>query len=244
VRIGVKPGQVGLSVQELRRSWREAEDAGFESVWTFDHLTRVDGGPSYEATALLASMAEVTRNARIGCLVLATGTRRIETLAATLATIDALSNGRLEVGLGAASSFAKLDFEALGIPYARWPDRIATYRSAVDRLTELTGPDSPLGSVPVQSPLPLVLGGASQAIRDLAIERRLAWNSSSDSVEEFRRLMAGQPDPQAQIFVGRTPSIEEAVAAYREAGATRLVLVMTPPIGPGDITALARRAGL
>lgn len=244
MRIGIKPGQVGLSVQELRRSWREAEDAGFESLWTFDHLTRVDGGPSYEATALLAAMAEVTREVRIGCLVLANGTRRIETLAATLATIDALSNGRLEVGLGAASSFAKLDFEALGIEYAPWPDRIAAYRAALDRLTELTSPGSPLGSFPVQSPLPLILGGASRAIRDLAIERGLAWNSSSDSVEEFVRLKAGQPDPQAQIFVGRTPSIEDAVAAYREAGATRLVLVMTPPIEPGDITALARRAGL
>ena len=240
----MKPGQVGLSVGELRRSWREAEEAGFESVWTFDHLTRVDGGPSYEATALLASMAEVTDRVRIGCLVLATGSRRVETLAATMSTIDALSEGRLEVGLGAASSFAKLDFEALGIPYAPWPDRISTYRSAVDRLLELTGPDSPLGSVPVQSPLPLILGGASKAVRNMAIERQLAWNSSSDSVEEFRKLMSGQSDPQAQIFVRRTPSIEDAVAAYREAGATRLVLVMTPPIERGDITTLAHRAGL
>jgi alkanesulfonate monooxygenase SsuD/methylene tetrahydromethanopterin reductase-like flavin-dependent oxidoreductase (luciferase family) len=244
MRIGVKPGQAGLSVDELRRSWQEAEDAGIESVWTFDHLTRVDGGPSYEATALLAAMAESTRRVRIGCLVLANGTRRIETLAATLATIDALSDGRLEVGLGAASSFAKLDFEALGIDYAPWPVRIAAYRSAVDRLTELTGPGSPLGALPVQSPLPLILGGASQAVRDLAIERGLAWNSSSDSVEEFRELMVGQPDLQAQIFVGRTLSIAEAVSAYRDAGATRLVLVMTPPVAPGDITMLARQAGL
>ena len=244
MRIGVKPGQVGLSVDELRRSWREAEDAGFESVWTFDHLTHVDGGPSYEATALLASMAEVTRHVRIGCLVLANGTRRIETLAATLATIDALSGGRLEVGLGAASSYAKLDFDALDIDYAPWPVRIAAYRSSVDRLTELIGPSSPLGARPVQSPLPLILGGASRAIRDLAIERGLAWNSSSDSVEDFRDLKAGQSDAQAQIFVRRTPSIGEAVSAYREAGATRLVLVMTAPIVPGDIIALGREAGL
>jgi alkanesulfonate monooxygenase SsuD/methylene tetrahydromethanopterin reductase-like flavin-dependent oxidoreductase (luciferase family) len=189
-------------------------------------------------------MAEVTRQVRIGCLVLANGTRRIETLAATLATIDALSDGRLEVGLGAASSFAKLDFDALDIDYAPWSVRLTAYRSAVDRLAELTGPGSPLGARPVQSPLPIILGGASRAIRDLAIERRLAWNSSSDSVEEFRELKVGQLDPQAQIFVRRTPSIAEAVSAYRDAGATRLVLVMTPPIMSGDITALAGQAGL
>jgi alkanesulfonate monooxygenase SsuD/methylene tetrahydromethanopterin reductase-like flavin-dependent oxidoreductase (luciferase family) len=45
MRIGVKPGQLGLSIAELRRCWQEAEDAGFESVWTFDHLTSVDGQP-------------------------------------------------------------------------------------------------------------------------------------------------------------------------------------------------------
>jgi alkanesulfonate monooxygenase SsuD/methylene tetrahydromethanopterin reductase-like flavin-dependent oxidoreductase (luciferase family) len=45
MRMGVKPGQIGLSVEELRRCWREAEEAGFESVWTFDHLTRVDAQP-------------------------------------------------------------------------------------------------------------------------------------------------------------------------------------------------------
>ena len=244
MRIGVKPGQVGLSVDELRRSWREAEDAGFESVWTFDHLTVVNGQPSYEATALLAAMAEVTKRVRMGCLVLANGSRRVETLAASLATIDALSGGRLEVGIGAASDFAKLDFDALGLEFGAWPQRLAAYRAAVDRLTELTSPGSPLGGRPVQSPLPLILGGASRPIRELAIERGLAWNSSSGSVEEFRGLMAGQPDPQAQIFAGRTPSIPDAVAAYREAGATRLVLVLVAPIDPGDITALAREAGL
>ena len=87
--------EVGL-LKLVSRTQREAEAAGFESVWTFDHLTRVDGKPMYEATALLAAMAELTQRVRIGCLVLANGTRRIETLAAALATIDALSGGRLE----------------------------------------------------------------------------------------------------------------------------------------------------
>lgn len=244
MRIGVKPGQIGLSIPELRRCWQEAEEAGFESVWTFDHLTRTGGQTVYEATALLAALAELTERVRIGCLVLAIGTRQVETLAATLATIDALSGGRLEVGLGAASSFARLDFEALGIPYAPWPERVSRFAAAVDRLIELTGPEAPLGARPVQSPLPLILGGASRQIRDLAILRQLSWNLSTDSVEQFDRLKIGQLDPQAQIFVARTPSPADAVERFRQAGASRLVLVLEPPIEPGAIAELARSAGL
>jgi len=244
MRIGVKPGQIGLSISQLRRCWQEAEEAGFESVWTFDHLTRVGDQPVYETTALLAAMAEVTERVRIGCLVLANGTRLVETLAATLATIDSLSDGRLEIGLGAASSFARQDFEALDIPYPRWPERVSRLTAAVDRLIELTGPESPLGARPVQSPLPLILGGSSRQIRDLAITRRLSWNLSTDSVEQFDRLKIGQPDPQAQIFAARTPSVADAVEQFRQAGASRLVLVLVPPIEPGAMARLAQAAGL
>lgn len=244
MRIGVKPGQLGLSISQLRRCWQEAEDAGFESVWTFDHLTRAGGQTMYEATALLAAMAEVTERVRIGCLAVANGTRRVETLAATLSTIDALSEGRLEVGLGAASGFARLDFEALDIPYASWPERLSRFAAAIDRLIELTGPGSALGARPVQSPLPFILGGASARIRELAISRQLSWNLSTDSVEQFARLKVGQPDPQAQIFVGRTASVPDAVEHFRVAGASRLVLVLEPPIDRGRIAELARTVGL
>lgn len=244
MRIGVKPGQISLTIDELRRSWREAEDAGFESVWTFDHLTSREGEPIYEATALLAAMSEVTSRVRIGCLVLSHGTRRVESLAATLATIDALSGGRLEVGLGMASTFAKMDFDALGIRFPRWSDRTPHFVSAVDRLIELTSEGSPLGARPVQSPIPLILGGRSRALREAAIARRLSWNLSGGSVEEFTELKAGQHDPQAQIFLKSTPSVGEAVAQFEAAGATRLVLVMEPPIEPGAVSRLAREAGL
>ena len=241
MRIGVKPGQIGLTVGELRRSWAEAEEAGFESVWTFDHLT---GPLCYEAVTLLAALAVETRRPRIGCLVLANGTRQVETLAAQLATVDALSEGRLEVGIGSSSSFAKQDFEALGIPYGSWEERVAAFERAVDRLIELTGPESPLGARPVQAPLPLILGGGSEAVRGMAIERGLTWNLSASSANEFVRLKAGQSDPQAQVFLRTVASVPETVAQYRDAGATRLVFVLEPPIQPGDITRLAREAGL
>lgn len=244
MRIGVKPGQIGLTIDELRRCWREAEEAGFESLWTFDHLTSRADEPIYEATALLAAMAESTSRLRIGCLALSNGTRRVETLAATLATIDALSGGRLEIGLGMASMFAKMDFDLLGIRFPRWSDRAVQFLDSVDRLVELTSPGSPLGARPIQSPIPLILGGRSRAIREAAIARGLSWNLSGGSVEEFIELKDAQPDPQGQVFLKSTPSVSDTVAAFAEAGATRLVLVMEPPIRPGDVTQLARDAGL
>jgi alkanesulfonate monooxygenase SsuD/methylene tetrahydromethanopterin reductase-like flavin-dependent oxidoreductase (luciferase family) len=241
MRIGVKPGQIGLGIDELKQLWQVAEDVGFESVWTFDHLT---GRLSYEGVTLLAALAVVSRRVRIGCLVLANGTRRVETLAAQLATVDALSGGRLEVGLGVASQFAKQDFEALGLPFAGWNDRLRSFREAVDRLTELTSPTSPLGSRPVQSPLPLILGGKSGPVRQLARERRLSWNLSTASAGEFRSLKEGQIDPQAQVFLRTVRSVPDTVAQFREAGATRLVFVLEPPIAPGAIERLAHEAGL
>ncbi|MCZ7567091.1 MAG: LLM class flavin-dependent oxidoreductase [Ardenticatenaceae bacterium] len=149
MRVGVKPGQIGLSTQQLVCLWQEAEDAGFESVWTFDHLT---GHWCYEAVTLLAAMAVVTRRVRSGCLVLAHGTRSVETLAAQVATIDALSGGRLEVGLGVGSVFAKQDFDALHLPFPAWSARLQAYQAAVDRLLALTAPTPHLERVPSSPP--------------------------------------------------------------------------------------------
>ena len=242
MRIGVEPGQIGLSVDELRELWRASEALGFESLWTFDHLT--GPAPCYEAVALLSAMAVLTERVRIGCLVLANGTRRIETLAAQLSTIDALSGGRLEVGLGAASTFARSDFHQLGLPYGSWSQRVAAYREAVDKLLALTGQQSPLSARPVQSPLPLILGGASEEIRRLARQRSLAWNLSTDSADQFKELAAGQPDPQAQVFASGVRSVPDCVAAFKSAGATRLVFVLVPPITVSDLDRLAHEVGL
>lgn len=241
MRIGVKPGQIGLSIKELKHLWAEAEDAGFESVWTFDHLT---GNLCYEAVTLLAAMAAVTRRVRIGCLVFANGTRRPETLAAQLATIDAFSEGRLEVGLGLASQFAKTDFDTLGLTFPTWRERVESYRLTIECLIKLTSPNSPLGSKPAQMHLPLILGGRSQAVRQLAMEKHLSWNLSTDSADEFQRLMPGQSDPQAQVFLRHIKSVTEIVSQFREAGATRLVFVLVPPIERGSVQRLAREAGL
>ncbi len=94
----------------------------------------------------------------------------------------------------------------------------------------------------------MILGGRSAAVRRLAISLRAGWNLSAGSVEEFRRLKGGQPDPQAQVFTRAVGSVSETVAAYRAAGATRLVFVLQPPLsrltyGPLPGWPASQRAG-
>jgi alkanesulfonate monooxygenase SsuD/methylene tetrahydromethanopterin reductase-like flavin-dependent oxidoreductase (luciferase family) len=212
MRIGIKPGQIGLASDELRRCWHAAEEAGFESVWTFDHLTGTT--PCYEATALLAAMAVTTQRVRLGCLVLANGLRK---------------------------------YDALEIPYPSWPERVDRYSEAITRLRHLTGPGTPLAARPHQTPLPLILGGRSPEVRALAREHGLAWNYSvgqDGSVEQFRQLAEGQPDPQVQLFVSRTADVASRIEEYAGAGATRAVLVLTPPVEVSDISRLSHDVGL
>lgn len=114
----------------------------------------------------------------------------------------------------------------------------------IERLIKLISPGSPLGSKPAQTHLPLILGGGSEEVRQLAMEKRLSWNLSTDSAEEFRRLMGGQSDPQVQVFLRHVKSVPEVVNQFREAGVMRLVFVLVSLIERGTIHKLAREAGL
>jgi len=157
MRIGMKLGQINLPPDARIHLWREAEEAGFESIWVLDHLTGY--ALCYEAIGLLAALAVSTSRVRIGCLVLIQGLRPPELLAAQLETVDALSAGRLEIGLGAGDQFADQDFKALGLSFPRWPARLKAFRTWVERLRSLLSPASPLSARPRQQPVPLILGG-------------------------------------------------------------------------------------
>ena len=110
------------------RSWldsvRQVEDLGYSTLFVPDHF---DEGPG--PIAALASAAAVTTSLNVGALVFACDFRHPAVLARELATIDALSEGRLEVGLGAG--WKRLDYERSGIPMD--PPKVR-----VDRMIEHT----------------------------------------------------------------------------------------------------------
>lgn len=197
----------------LEREWKWAEDVGFAGVWVPDTFT-LRGLTDFETWTLLAAIARTTSRARIGSLVTVIMARHPTLLAANALTVDHISGGRVDVGLGVGDT--PEDADALGLP--RWPAR-----ERVDRLGEqleildglLRGQSvtksgtyySVAGAapaLPVQQPRPPLIV-AAEGPRALALAARYAdgWVT-----------LAGQP-PKEWAGGGGTLSRDEAVAATR-----------------------------
>src|SRR4249919_4156417 len=131
-----RPCKVGVQLPEVERfvPWpeyldlaRRAESVGLDSVWLGDHLLYdlKDGstrGP-YEAWTTLASIAAVTERVELGPLVASTSFHAPAMLAKQAATVDAISGGRLLLGLGAG--WNEREYRAFGFPYDRRVSRFA-----------------------------------------------------------------------------------------------------------------------
>ena len=103
--LGVHVGQQNLSMAELRAVWRKLDAAKVDWISAWDHFYEAPpkGGtePHFEALATLGALAAETRHARIGCLVFYVGYRNPALLAKAATTLDHISGGRFELGLGA-----------------------------------------------------------------------------------------------------------------------------------------------
>src|SRR2546421_1929404 len=124
VHLGLDVSQHQLTWEELLERVRFGEQAGFEGAWVFDHFTPLYGdrkGPCMEAWTLLAALAASTSRIRLGALVTGITYRPPSILATEAITVDHISNGRLEIGMGAA--WHEPEHEELGIPFPPLKER-------------------------------------------------------------------------------------------------------------------------
>jgi alkanesulfonate monooxygenase SsuD/methylene tetrahydromethanopterin reductase-like flavin-dependent oxidoreductase (luciferase family) len=118
---GVHVGHLGGPLDELRRLWRFADAGGFDWFSASDHFQESppqggDGG-CFEAVSTMAAAATDTSRVRIGCLVFCVNYRNPGLLAKCLCTIDHLSGGRAECGIGAG--WHEAEYRGYGIPFER-----------------------------------------------------------------------------------------------------------------------------
>jgi len=190
-RFGVQTPQVLIEWSELLRIWQYLDDSLFESAWTMDHLVpgRTQGesnGPCLEGWTLLAALAQATKRLRLGCMVTGVTYRHPAVLAKIATTVDIISKGRLEFGLGAA--WHDFEHEAYGIPFYTMKerqDRLEEALQVIKLLWTASAPvtfhgkhyqlqDAPFLPPPVQKPHPPIMVGGSGPKRTLRTAARYA----------------------------------------------------------------------
>lgn len=206
MRFGLDVSQHQLSWTELLRRVRFAEDAGFDGAWVFDHFRPLygdPGGPCLEGWTLLAGLARETSRIRLGTLVTGMTYRHPSVLAAEAITVDHLSDGRLELAVGAA--WNEREHRELGIDYPSVGDRMDRLEEGVQVLRLLLTVDdatfqgrhvrldhATMHPRPVQRPHPpLWIGGTGRA-RLLPIAGRYAdvWHGWAESAAELAEMNA------------------------------------------------------
>ncbi len=275
---GIKTAPQHTSYDAMLRVWKEADAIPiFEHAWLFDHFAPIHGdvgGPCLEGWTLLAAFAAQTTRLRIGLMVTGNTYRHPAVLAKTAATVDIVSNGRLDFGIGAG--WNEYEHSSMGIPLYAPGERIRRLGEACElikslftqELTDYQGRYYQLQEArcepkPVQKPYPpFVIGGAGEQLTlRVVAEHADIWNfpNPTGPAEEFSRKLeilhqhcaAVGRDP-ASITVSVQPAVnyenlqETAEATQRlvDAGATHLVLNLRPPYPEGIVERLAEEVAM
>jgi F420-dependent oxidoreductase-like protein len=271
LRFGLKLSQ-DASVDTLRSLWRVADEGGFDSCWVMDHFASLgprDDLPIFETWTLLAAMAEMTTSCRIGCTVVGNTYRHPGVLAKMAVTVDHLSGGRLDFGIGAG--WAENEHTMLGLEFGTRGDRADRLEESLQVIRGLwTQPrttvegkhyrvrDAVAEPKPVQQPYPPIWVGGSGPRRTLRIaaEHADVWNAAGGPPDEVAASSAildrhcedvGR-DPatirrSVQFPVGADDvhDVVERARGYVEVGITDLILIVRgeDPVAIGE--RLARR---
>jgi F420-dependent oxidoreductase-like protein len=264
LRFGLKLSGQDTTVEALRTVWKIADEAGFDHVWDFDHLASIgDGGPDrpiFEGWTLQAAMAQATKRARIGCLVTGNTYRHPVLLAKQAVTVDHLSGGRLEFGIGAA--WAEIEHSMYGIEgldhrVGRLSESLQIIKSLwTQERTSFAGryyqlKDAIANPKPVQKPHPPIwIGASGESTLRLVARHADVWNAAGGGDAEKMKEMIAKLEAACGA-IGRDPSeirrslqfgwdgaesasLLDESARYLELGFTEQVIYLRGP-DPGRV---------
>lgn len=245
IQFGIMTAQQNVDYQDLVAVWREADAIPtIEHAWLFDHLMPIAGdpyGPILDGWTTLAALASQTTRVRLGLLVSSNRFRPPAMLAKIATTVDVISNGRMNLGIGVGSRpkppEARREFPAFGLPFHDVADAIIGLDEActvIRRLwtetqpfdfhattIQLTGAFS--NPRPVQPHPPILIGGRADSTLRIAARHADVWNlpggDLDDAVERSARL------DRHCAELGRDPStLQRSVylpVSYDEPASTR-----------------------
>jgi alkanesulfonate monooxygenase SsuD/methylene tetrahydromethanopterin reductase-like flavin-dependent oxidoreductase (luciferase family) len=215
-RFGIATAPMLVDYADVQRVWLEADAVPeIEHAWLFDHLLPLaedPTGPILEGWTLLAALAAQTQRLRLGVLVTSNRFRPPAMLAKIATTVDVVSGGRLEFGIGAGSRpghpIARREYAAHGLPFHDFAHSVAALDEACTVIRRLWTEDEPFdfdgahvqlqGAIgnpkPVQRPHPpIMIGGRATPTLRVVARHADAWNipgggDIADLVERSARL--------------------------------------------------------
>jgi len=265
LRFGVL-GHQDAPFPTLVERWRRAEKLGFDHLWVADHVGdyRNLDGHWFDGWTVLAAMATETTHIRIGTLVSNPILRAPASLAKEAVTLDHLSGGRLELGIG--TGIAPFDHVAMGVDYWSPRERAARFSEYVEVVDGLLRSPSrtyafeggyyrtreaPMAPPPIQQPRPpITVGGQSPTVLRVAAERADCWNThgpfgaSLEEILEITRRQNYRLDEMCAAF-GRDPGelrrsllLFGALDAWASPDALETVVARFREVGIGEFVVL------
>jgi alkanesulfonate monooxygenase SsuD/methylene tetrahydromethanopterin reductase-like flavin-dependent oxidoreductase (luciferase family) len=213
VSFGIATAPQRVDYADLLRVWREADTVPeIEHAWLFDHLMPISGdrlGPIFEGWTLLSALAAQTSRLRLGLLVTSNRFRPPAVLAKIATTVDVVSDGRLDFGIGAGSRTsvleARREYDAYGLPYVDFADSVDALAEACTVIKRLWTESEPFdfdgrhvrlagafgNPQPVQRPRPpiLIAGRTARVLRVVA-EHADAWNIAGVDIDDAKTRSA------------------------------------------------------
>jgi F420-dependent oxidoreductase-like protein len=219
LRLGIKLSQ-DAPIESYRSIWRVAEEAGFDHCWAMDHLASIgsigDDRPIFDGWTLLAGMATCTSRVRMGLMVTGITYRNPAMLAKQATTVDHLSGGRLEFGIGAAWAANEHEMydikgldhrvgllsEGLQVIKSLWTQDRTDFEGRYFRMRNAVA-----NPKPVQKPHPPIwIGASGPATLRLTARHADVWNTSGSVADHQRAMETSRELDEACAAIGRDPS--------------------------------------